>query len=37
MRPLLDKIARDRVFLSVGCQDEQTARKVLRELDSIGI
>jgi len=37
VRPLLDKIARDRVFLGVGCQDEQTARNVLRELDSIGI
>ena len=37
VRPLLNKIARDRVFLSVGCQDEQTARNVLRELDSIGI
>lgn len=37
VRPLLDKIARDRVFLSIGCQDEQTAQKVLRELDNIGI
>jgi len=37
VRPLLNKIARDRVFLSVGCQDEQTVRNVLRELDGIGV
>jgi hypothetical protein len=37
VQPLLDKIARDRVILNIGCQDEQTARNVLRELDGIGV
>lgn len=37
VRSLLNKIARDRVFLSIGCQDEQTARNVLRELEEIGV
>jgi hypothetical protein len=26
----------DRVILNVGCEDEQTARDVLRELEAIG-
>jgi hypothetical protein len=37
VKPLLDKIARDRVYLSVGCPDEATAQGVLRELDRIGM
>lgn len=37
VRPLLDKIARDRVLLHVSCRDEQTARQVLRELEQIGV
>jgi 5-methyltetrahydrofolate--homocysteine methyltransferase len=37
VRPLLNKIAHDRVFLSIPCRDEQTARNVLLELDSIGV
>jgi len=37
VRPLLDKIARDRVLLSVNCEDEATAQNVLQELDRIGV
>lgn len=36
VRPLLDKIARDRVILHVGCKDEQEAHKILGELEAIG-
>lgn len=37
VRPLLDKIARDRVLLSIACRDERAAQQVLRELDQIGV
>jgi len=37
VRPLLDKIARDRVVLVVNCRDEPAAQNVLRELEQIGI
>jgi hypothetical protein len=34
--PLLSKIDRDRVYLSVSCPDEDTALGVLRDLDRAG-
>ena len=37
VRPLLDKIARDRVYLSMHCPDQRSAEGVLRELDRIGM
>jgi len=37
VRELLQKIARDKVFLSVGCSDEKSAQQLIRELERIGI
>lgn len=36
VRELLKKVARDKVFLSVGCPDENSAQQVIRELEQIG-
>lgn len=37
VKPLLDRIARDRVYLYVSCPDVPTAEGVLKELDRIGV
>ncbi len=37
VRPLLDKIAKDRVYLGINCSDETEAEGVLRELEQIGV
>ena len=37
VKPLLDKLDRNRVYLSLYCPDESAAEAVLRELDRIGI
>jgi hypothetical protein len=37
VRPLLDKIERGNVILSVGCGDKRAVENVLRELDRIGV
>jgi hypothetical protein len=37
VKPLLNKIARDRVYLSVHCPDQATAEGVLKTLDRMGM
>lgn len=37
IKPLLDRIARDQVFLSVWCPDLTSAQGVIRELERIGV
>jgi hypothetical protein len=37
VKPLLDKLARERIYLCVYCPDETAAGKVLNELDHIGM
>jgi len=37
VRPILESISRETVFLSVSCEDETEAREVLRELERIGM
>ncbi len=37
VKPLLNKVARDRIYLTIYCPDQAEAEKVLRELDQIGV